>query len=71
MHAGSGSPAAGKADGRTHDIFRKMLLPITKMEKLMGKQGGAEILGSLIVKPVGKPTLTPSSDKRPAITNAK
>lgn len=54
-----------------HDIFRKTLLPITKMEKFMGKQEDAEILGSLIVKPVGKPTLTPSSDKRPAITNAK
>ena len=54
-----------------HDIFRKTLLPITKMEKLMGKQGGVEILGSLIAKPVGKPTLTPLSDKRPAITNAK
>ena len=55
----------------TNDIFRKTLLPITKMEKLMGKQGVAEILGSLILKPVGKPTLTPSSEKRPVITNAK
>ena len=54
-----------------HDIFRKTLLPITEMEKLMGKQGFAEILGDLIVKPAGKPTLVPSSDKRPAITNAK
>ena len=54
-----------------HDIFRKTLLPITEMEKLMGKQGFAEILGGLIVKPAGKPTLAPASDKRPAITNAK
>lgn len=54
-----------------HDIFRKSLLPITEMEKLMGKQGFAEILGGLIVKPAGKPTLVPASDKRPAITNAK
>lgn len=54
-----------------HDIFRKTLPPITEMEKLMGKQGFAEILGGLIVKPVGKPTPTPSSDKRPAITNTK
>ena len=37
----------------------------------MGKQGFAEILGGLIVKPAGKPTLVPASDKRPAITNAK
>ena len=54
-----------------HDIFRKSLLPITEMEKLMGKQGFAEILGGLTVKPAGKPTLVPASDKRPAITNAK
>ena len=39
-----------------HDRFRKTLPPITEMEKLMGKQGFAEILGGLIVKPVGKPT---------------
>ena len=37
----------------------------------MGKQEFGEILGSLIVKPAGKPTLVPTSDKRPAITNAK
>ena len=54
-----------------HDIFRKTLLPITEMEKLMGKQSFAEILGGLIIKPAGKPTLVPASDKRPAINNAK
>ena len=37
----------------------------------MGKQGFAEILGDLIIKPAGKPTLVPASDKRPAISNAK
>jgi len=54
-----------------HDIFRKSLLPITEMEKLMGKQGFTEILGALVIKPAGKPTLVPVSDKRPAITAAK
>ena len=53
-----------------HDIFRKTLLPITEMEKLMGKQEFQSILGGLIVKPAGKPTLVPASDKRPAITSA-
>ena len=53
-----------------HDIFRKTLLPITEMEKLMGKQEFQTILGGLIVKPAGKPTLVPASDKRPAITSA-
>ena len=53
-----------------HDIFRKSLIPLTEMEKLMGKQDFHDILGGLIVKPAGKPTLVPVSDKRPAITSA-
>ena len=53
-----------------HDIFRKSLIPLTEMEKLMGKQDFQTILGSLIVKPAGKPTLVPATDKRPAITSA-
>ena len=54
-----------------HDIFRKSLIPLTEMEKLMGKQEFQDILGGLIIKPAGKPTLVPASDKRPAITNVK
>ena len=53
-----------------YDIFRKSLIPLTEMEKLMGKQDFHDILGGLIVKPAGKPTLVPVSDKRPAITSA-
>ena len=53
-----------------HDIFRKTLLPLTEMERLMGKQEFQSILGGLIIKPAGKPTLVPASDKRPAITKA-
>ena len=53
-----------------HDIFRKSLIPLTEMEKLMGKQEFHDILGGLIVKPAGKPTLVPVSDKRPAIASA-
>ena len=49
------------------DIFRKSLIPITEMEKLMGKKTFAEVLGGLVIKPQGKPTLVPTSDKRPAI----
>ena len=51
-----------------HDIFKKSLIPITEMEKLMGKKAFAEILGNLVEKPKGKPTLVPVSDRRPAIT---
>ena len=50
------------------DIFRKSLIPITEMERLMGKKLFKEILGGLVIKPLGKPTLVPASDKRPAIS---
>ena len=54
------------------DIYRKSLITLTEMQKLMGRQKFEEILGSLIYKPPGKPTLVPTTDKRPAmnITNA-
>ena len=58
---------AAHAAGYT-DIFKKSLISITEMEKLMGKKTFAEILGGLVVKPTGKPTLVPASDRRPAIT---
>ena len=49
------------------DIFDKKLISLTQMEKLMGKKAFTDILGGLIEKPPGKPTLVPVSDKRPAI----
>lgn len=51
-----------------HDIYKKSLIPITEMERLMGKKVFAEVLGGLVEKPKGRPTLVPASDKRPAIT---
>ena len=55
------------------DIYRKSLITITEMEKLMGKKTFAEVLGGLVIKPQGKPTLVPASDKRAAlnVTGAK
>lgn len=50
-----------------HDIYRQSLITITEMERLMGKQKFNEILGGLIEKPHGKPSLVLLSDKRPAI----
>ena len=58
--------AAATAAGY-RDIYKKSLIPITEMEKLMGKKTFAEILGGLVIKPQGKPTLVPASDKRPSI----
>lgn len=49
------------------DIYDKRLITLTAMEKLMGKSTFNEVLGDLVVKPAGKPTLVPTSDKRPAL----
>ncbi len=57
---------AAKAAGY-RDIYKRSLLTITAMEKLMGKKTFAEILGELVVKPEGKPTLVPVTDKRPEL----
>jgi hypothetical protein len=52
------------------DIYRKSLIPMTEMQKLMGNTKFEEILGDLIYKPPSKPTLVPNSDKRPAMNVA-
>lgn len=64
--------AAAKEHGYT-DIYRQSLITLTEMEKLMGKKEFEKILGKLIIKPLGKPTLVPVSDKRQAmnVSNAK
>lgn len=49
------------------DIFDRKLIGITAMEKLMGKQTFNDVLGALVHKPEGKPTLVPESDRRPAV----
>ena len=49
------------------DIYRQSLITLTEFEKLMGKAKFDEVLGDLVYKPPGKPTLVPVSDKRPAI----
>ncbi|MEW6866883.1 DUF2800 domain-containing protein [Trueperella pyogenes] len=57
---------AAKAAGYT-DIWDKKLIGITAMEKLMGRSTFKDVLGDLLVKPEGKPTLVPESDKRPPL----
>ena len=51
-----------------NDIFKKSLIGITEMEKLMGKKKFNDILGGLVYKPDGKLTLVPESDKREAVS---
>ena len=53
------------------DIYRQSLIPLTEMQRLMGKDKFEEILGGLITKAPGRPTLVPKSDKRPAMNVSK
>ena len=45
-------------------IYKNTLIGITEMEKLMGKKQFRELLGEYIIKPKGKLTLVPETDKR-------
>lgn len=53
------------------DPYERKLLGITAMQKLLGKNRFDELLSPYIEKPQGKPTLVPTSDKRPVINHAK
>ena len=53
-----------------HNPYEKKLLGITAMTRLLGKKQFQDVLGDLVHKPAGKPTLVPESDKRPALQAA-
>lgn len=59
---------AVKAAG--YNPYEQKLLGVTAMTSLMGRQKFEEVLGELIIKPQGRPTLVPESDKREPITLA-
>ncbi len=52
------------------DIYRKTLIGIGEMEKLMGKEQFRTVLGQYVTKPQGKLTLVPESDRREAVSIA-
>jgi hypothetical protein len=50
-------------------MYERSLLGITAMQQALGKKVFTEVLGGLIVKPEGKPTLVLVEDKRPALAS--
>ena len=63
--------AAEKAGFKKPLLYETKMLSLSAIEKLMGKKVFAQALGEYVVKPEGKPTLAPESDKRPSLTQAK
>lgn len=56
--------AAKKAGYDEAVLYDRKPKTLTELEKMMGKKEFAEVMGSHIVKPIGKPTLVEQSDKR-------
>ena len=50
-------------------LYERRVLTLAQMEKAVGKKAFGELVGDLVVKNPGKPTLVEESDKRPKITN--
>lgn len=50
-------------------LYEEKPLTLAQVEKVVGKKEFTEIVGDLVVKNPGKPTLVKESDKRDAITN--
>jgi len=51
-------------------IYEKKLLGLTAMEKALGKKTMESLIGNLITKPSGKPSLVDIADKRPEWNSA-
>lgn len=62
------SAVAEAAEAACADVWKRKLKTITLLEKQLGRKRFTELLGDLLVKPTGKPTLVPVYDKRPALT---
>lgn len=50
-------------------LYERRVLTLAQMENAVGKKAFGELVGDLVVKNPGKPTLVEESDKRPRITN--
>ena len=52
------------------DPYKRTLLSLTDIQKVLGKVKFNEIVAPYVIKPEGKPTLVPRSDKREEINSA-
>ena len=47
-----------------YDPYERKVMGITAMTSMLGREKFNELLGSLVTRPQGKPSLVPDSDKR-------
>lgn len=52
-------------------FYERKPIALTAAEKIVGKTQFEAICADYIIKPPGKPTLVPETDKRPAVTNVQ
>ena len=50
-------------------LYTKKMVTVAQAEKLVGKKAFSDLSPELVVKPDGKPTLVPVTDKREALKN--
>jgi len=62
---------AARLEVAGYDPYEKKMLGLTALERLMGKKNFTNLLSDLVVRPQGKPTLVPVSDRRPEMSLAK
>lgn len=53
------------------NVTKIALKPLGELEKLVGRKRLPEILGSLLIRPQGKPTLAPEDDPRPEYVSSE
>lgn len=52
-------------------LYERKPVSVAGLEKILGKKTFAEVAAEFVVSPPGKPTLVPSTDKRPAFNAAE
>lgn len=62
--------AAAALQSAGYDPYEKKMRTITSLEKEIGKKKFADLMGDLLTRSEGKPTLVPRSDKRPELNTA-
>ena len=61
--------AARIAQDAGYEPYERKFLGVTALQKQMGRKKFDALLGTLVLKPRGKPVLAPETDKRPVFNN--